>query len=307
MHPFIKFEQVTKKYNDVLALNNVSFAINKGRCVGLIGVNGAGKTTTLKILSGLINATKGKVLFSGRPIVNDYMAFKEKIGYLSQYPKFYEWMTGNEFLSYISDLYGISPAVKKKRIDEVMEIVNLTGSGKKKISGYSGGMKQRLGIAQAILHQPSFLILDEPVSSLDPEGRYQIINLLQKIKDETTILLSTHILHDADSICDDVIILDNGKKIIETDLKQFKTEHKEPVITVSCLKEANDIVPVLKQYQWIEEVKTDRNKLNLKVSNKGKALELLPKILLDNNYTFDSFQMFEPTLEDIFLKLVSNT
>ncbi len=307
MEPFIRLNHITKKYNESLALDDVSFSIHSGRCVGLIGVNGAGKTTTLRIISGLIQETNGSIAFEGKQIPQNTPAFKRRIGYLSQHPKFYNWMTGYDFLSYMFELYQLPKSQKNTRIEEVLEIVKLKGSERKRIRGYSGGMKQRLGIAQAILHKPDFLILDEPVSALDPEGRHQIIQLLQKLKKHTTILLSTHILHDADSVCDDVIILHEGKKIVETELLSLKKLHQEPIIKASFLKETKELPTILKDYDWIEQIETDHHDLQLRVSDKEKALMLLPSIFTENHYAFYSFQLFEPTLEDIFLKLVSNS
>lgn len=309
MNSFIKFENITKQYKETLALDDVSFSIAKGKCTGLLGVNGAGKTTTLKILSGLLQASQGNVYYQDTAINSSeafLLDYKGKIGYLSQHPKFYEWMTGIEYLRYISDLYGIGHSEKGKRIDEALEIVNLVASKNKAIKGYSGGMKQRLGIAQAILNKPSFLILDEPVSALDPEGRFQIIKLLETLKEQTTILLSTHILHDADSLCDDVIILHEGKKLIETTLTELKSAHQEPIIKVTTTKPIADLEGLLRTYDWIENIDIENTNLALRVSNKEKALNELPIILLNNNHPFSSFQMFEPKLEDIFLKLVSN-
>lgn len=307
MESFVRADQITKRYENTLALDHVSFTINGGRCIGLLGVNGAGKTTTLRILSGLIKSTSGNIYYEGQEISKDSLSFlyKKKIGFLSQYPKFYDWMTGYEFLSYIYDLYGLDASGKKERIYGVLKIVNLEGSEKRKIKGYSGGMKQRLGIAQAILHKPSFLILDEPVSALDPEGRHQIIKLLEKLKKDTTILLSTHILHDADSICDDVIILHKGKKIIETELTALKKEHQEPLIKIAFTKDPYALIPVLEKYEWIESITNDDFTMEIKVTEKETALRLLPKIFTDKDYLFTSFEVFEPTLEDIFLKLVS--
>jgi len=310
MAELMHFRNVTKKFKDKIALEDVDFSIKQGHCVGLLGANGAGKTTTLKILSGLLYETSGDVIYKGKSINssnNFLLTYKKNIGYLPQHPKFFNWMTGYEYLAYISDLYQLPTKFKKSKIEDVLEIVKLTGDERRKIGEYSGGMKQRLGIAQAILHEPEFLILDEPVSALDPEGRYQIINLIEQLKRKTTILLSTHILHDADSICDEVIILHDGKKIIDTDLPQLKSSYIEPIINISLVDPAktNDIATILKQYQWIEDIQFDNKTLTIRVNNKELALAKLPIILLDNGSSFTSFQTIEPKLEDIFLRLVS--
>lgn len=308
MEQLVNFNNVSKQYKETTALDDVSFTIKKGRCTGLLGVNGAGKTTTLKILSGLLKPSNGDVTYGAKTInsSDDFLEqYKGKIGYLSQHPKFYDWMTGYEYLKYIADLFKIPNSIKEARIKEALEIVNLIGSEKKRIRGYSGGMKQRLGIAQAIINKPEFLILDEPVSALDPEGRYQIIKLLQEIKQHTTILFSTHILHDADSVCDDIIILHKGKKIIETDLDMFKEKYQEPIIKIALLNSADGLENILTQYNWIEDISINGVNLELRVKDREIALQKLPLVLIENNYAFKSFQLFEPNLEDIFLKLVS--
>ena len=307
MQPYLQVDQIEKRFGEHLVLDQLSFSIREGQCTGLLGANGAGKTTTLKILSGLLNASKGVIRMRGEDVDPRSISFRKKIGYLPQYPQFHEWMTGQEFLEYVAKLYDYPSSNRKSRIEEVLEIVELTSAKKKRIKGYSGGMKQRLGIAQAILHQPEFLILDEPVSALDPEGRYQVVQLIQQLKRNSTILLSTHILHDADSICDDVVIVHGGRKMIESSVDQLKMNHIEPIFRIHLLPSSNETLNQLRIIPWIESVEQKGEDIIVQVKDKEVAMAQLPALLLEAGCLFDSYQIIEPTLEDIFLKLVKQS
>ena len=165
-------------------------------------------------------------------------------------------------------------------------------------------MRQRLGIAQAFIHRPELLILDEPVSSLDPEGRYQIIKLLQELKKETTIILSTHILHDAENLCDDIIILDQGRKIIDDELVNLKQKYMEPVIKVNLINLVPNITEVVAAQPWVTSANLEANKLIVCINNQAEALQKLPVLLINHDAAFSSFSIEEPKLEDIFLRVV---
>ncbi len=304
MEQYLTLNKVSKKYNQQLALDGLSCHFRKGRCTGLIGVNGAGKTTALKILVGLISASAGEIRLNDCIINPQARAYKQRLGYLSQSPRFYDWMSGKEFLNYVAELYQLPAIEKKERVHEMLDTFGLEHEHNKKIGNYSGGMKQRLGIAQAFIHKPDLLILDEPVSSLDPEGRYQIIKLLQDLKSETTIILSTHILHDAENLCDDIIILDQGVKIIDDELANLKQEYMEPVISVNLLNLVPNIIERVAEAPWAESVKLDANKLIVYVNDKNEALRKLPALLINHDAAFSSFSIEEPKLEDIFLRVV---
>lgn len=194
----INIHKVNKSFGGRQVLKNITFDIAEGECLGLLGPNGAGKTTLIKCMTGIINYEKGEITFNEKNILN----FKNDIGYLSQNTDFKQWMTCEESLRFFGSLSGLSKAYLNENINEVLGDVGLKDKNKYKVEELSGGMKQRLGIAQAILHQPKFLILDEPVSALDPVGRNEIKNLIKKLKAYTTVLISTHILDDASEFCD---------------------------------------------------------------------------------------------------------
>ncbi len=304
MERYLELKNVSKKYNQELALDKLTCHFRKGRCTGLIGVNGAGKTTAIKILVGLITASSGEIRLNDCLLNPQSITYKQRFGYLAQSPRFYNWMTGEEFLNYVAELYKLPAAVKEERVKEMLTTFGLENAANKKIGNYSGGMKQRLGIAQAFIHKPELLILDEPVSSLDPEGRYQIIRLLQELKNEATIILSTHILHDAESLCDDIIILDQGQKIIDKDLETLIQEYMQPVIKVSLLNLVPNIVSWVEEAPWVESAILNQSELIVSVKDQNEALRKLPALLINNNAIFSSFSIEKPNLEDIFLKVV---
>lgn len=205
----ITIHNLHKTLNKRKILDGIDFSIQENECIGLLGPNGAGKTTLIKCLMGILSYESGEIAFQDQPIER----YKKQIGYLSQYTDFKSWMTCRESLLFFGKLSGIKKELLEKRISETLKEVGLQDKQDVPIEQLSGGMKQRLGVAQAILHEPQFLILDEPVASLDPIGRNEIRKLIGRLKQRMTILLSTHILHDVREICDRYIIMKDGRII----------------------------------------------------------------------------------------------
>ncbi|MDX2176796.1 MAG: ABC transporter ATP-binding protein [Candidatus Sumerlaeia bacterium] len=212
-----------------VALQNLTLDVAKGEIFGLLGPNGAGKTTTLKILMGLHFATAGTATIMGRPVGDN--AVKERIGYLPENPHFYDYLTGVEFLTFYAQLYGMSGAGRKRRIEELMSTVGLGHALDLPLRGYSKGMIQRIGLAQSLLNDPEIVFLDEPQSGLDPFGRKEVRDLILSLKEQgKTVFFSSHILSDAEQICDRVAILHKGECIAVgplTDLLSAKTKEYE--------------------------------------------------------------------------------
>lgn len=201
----LSVEGLTKMYKDHKAVDDLHLNIHHHQCVALLGPNGAGKTTTLQMLSGLLVPTAGSIQFMGKETVN-----RKYIGYLPQYPAFFPWMSASEFLHFAGRLSNVSEGDLKKRSEEMLQFVGLENARHKRIGGFSGGMKQRLGLAQALLHEPKLLILDEPVSALDPAGRRDVLKMMEVLKEKMTILFSTHVLHDAEQVCDEIVMMKEG-------------------------------------------------------------------------------------------------
>ncbi len=196
-------------------LSSLGFSIRRGECFGLLGPNGAGKTTTFKLILGFLRPTSGTILFDGRPLT---AAAREGIGFLPEHPYFYEYLSVDETLELFATLYGIGRAHRRKRIDEVVERVGLGHKRRASLRSLSKGLMQRVGVAQAILNRPRLLVLDEPMSGLDPVGRRQMRELIREIRDQgTSVIFSSHILPDAEALCERVGILTSGqlREVIE--------------------------------------------------------------------------------------------
>ena len=222
----LKCQDVYKKIGKKYILKKISFEVKKGEIVGFIGPNGAGKTTTIKLILGLQKITKGKVEINGYDIKKDFEKAIYRVGAIIENPDVYTYLTGYENLKIAQEYYKNIP---NQRIDEVVKIVGLKDSIMNKVSKYSLGMRQRLGIAQAILHEPQLLILDEPTNGLDPEGIIEIRNLLKKLvfEENIGILISSHNLSEVENICDKVCIIKSGEIIDEKDIKELKSQNLE--------------------------------------------------------------------------------
>jgi ABC-2 type transport system ATP-binding protein len=207
----ISMNALTKRYQSVAALSDLTLHVPEGTVYGFLGPNGAGKTTALKLLAGLAHATSGSATVNGVP-VTAAGRHRRELGYLAQEARFYGWMTGRETLRYVAQLHGIG-SDRNARIQALLERVGIADAADRRTSTYSGGMRQRLGIAQALVGRPAVLLLDEPVSALDPIGRKQVLELMQELKGETTIFYSTHILDDVQRVSDHVAILDHGRLV----------------------------------------------------------------------------------------------
>lgn len=246
----LEFVNISKKYGSKVALEEVSFHLEPG-VHGLLGPNGAGKTTLMNILTGLLKASGGKVVLDGRDTIAMGNEFREILGYLPQNPGFYSSFSGYEILDYFAELKGIADS--KKKINELLELVNLKEDAKRKCGGYSGGMKRRLGIAVALLNEPKVLILDEPTAGLDPQERIRFRNIIGQIGLNRIVILATHIISDLENIADDIILLKEGKVLGIKTVEEFRAmaENKVWELEVSAEEtekyiNANKCVHVLK-------------------------------------------------------------
>ncbi|MCH4568509.1 ABC transporter ATP-binding protein [Bacillus sp. ES1-5] len=296
----LEIKNVTKSFKGKIAVNNFSMELQAGECVGLIGPNGAGKSTLIKVISDITNPTAGEVLLNGIKISK----MKREIGYLPQYPNFFHWMTARETLTFMGQLSGLKKEELSKSIPKMLEKVGLRGEENEKISTFSGGMKQRLGIAQALLHKPSLIVMDEPVSALDPIGRREVLNLIEEIKKDTTILLSTHILSDAEEICERFVIIKDGTKIEDTTITELLHRNSENKLIIEITTKDQKWIEVVKKLPYVKDVEV----VGLKIKVKVQSIEINKNMLLQNalEHKVDivKFEMSNDTLEEIFLKLV---
>ena len=296
----LEIKNVTKSFKGKIAVNNFSMELQAGECVGLIGPNGAGKSTLIKVISDITNPTAGEVLLNGIKISK----MKSEIGYLPQYPNFFHWMTARETLMFMGQLSGLNKVELSKSIPEILEKVGLKGEENAKVSTFSGGMKQRLGIAQALLHKPSLIVMDEPVSALDPIGRREVLNLIEEIKKDTTILLSTHILSDAEEICERFVIIKDGTKIEDTTITELLHRNSENKLMIEITAQDQKWIEVVKKLPYVKDVEV----VGLKIKVKVESIEINKNMLLQNalehKVNIVKFEMSNDTLEEIFLKLV---
>jgi ABC-2 type transport system ATP-binding protein len=210
--PAVELKNVTKRYNELVAVNNVSLNIKPGEIFGLLGPNGSGKSTTLKMLLGLVQPEEGTVMVLGLDAKKDSVAIKRLIGYAPEAPRIYEFLTGIEFLDFIGDMYGMQTEEKRSRINEYLKALQLEGRQGDMISSYSEGMKQKIALIAAFLHKPKLLILDEPLNALDPRSARIVKDFLQELKNQgITTIMSTHILEIAQAVCDRIGIMYQGQ------------------------------------------------------------------------------------------------
>lgn len=298
----LKAADLIKRFGKTEAVKGVTFQIDEGRCVALLGPNGAGKTTTLKMLSGLLEPTSGGIFFQGEKGKD----LRQFIGYLPQYPAFYNWMSGREFLIFVGQLAKLDRKEAEKRSEELLERVGLMNAKKKRIGGYSGGMKQRLGLAQALIHRPKLLILDEPVSALDPLGRREVLDMMREMKQESTILFSTHVLHDAQEISDDLLIMHDGKIAISGEMGSVIEQYQQPIIQIEF--ESSQAVDWLKNniesYRFVSEVTIQGLVASIVLNDIVNGKQILLKEIVDRKIPIRKFEMAQTTLEDLFMKVV---
>ncbi|WP_260443781.1 ABC transporter ATP-binding protein [Listeria booriae] len=302
MERVLEVSSVSKRFENYQAVKNASFALESGECVALLGPNGAGKTTILKMIVDMINPDQGKIDICGQKNIQ----MKQKIGYLPQYPNFYGWMTGIDALHFMGKLSGMDKVSLEARIPEVLEQVGLNPKSKKKIATYSGGMRQRLGIAQAILHRPAVLIMDEPVSALDPIGRREVIELIQSLKAETTLLFSTHILADVEEICERVCIIREGEIVADDKIANLVQINAEQVFILKAEGDISSFESQLAGNAEIREIAQKNGAIHVYYNNDAAtAREAIMQALLASRLHWTSVSQAEESLEEVFLRMVS--
>ncbi|HEX5591303.1 MAG TPA: ABC transporter ATP-binding protein [Candidatus Limnocylindrales bacterium] len=307
--PAIRTRGLSKRFGPVTALDGLDLTVPRGVVFGLLGPNGAGKTTTIRLLTGLARPSAGAAEVAG--IVVDAangLELRRRIGVLDQDPRFYGWMTGRELLSFVGDLHGLRDHELGDRVAETLERVGLSEAADRRIGGYSGGMRQRLGIGQAIVGRPEVLILDEPVSSLDPEGRRDVLALIGELRSSSTVIFSTHVLSDVERICDRVAILDRGRLVTDGPIDDLLARYALPVYRLEPDAGQDAALAAfltrLEATGWVTAVEIGPAAVRVSVADEEAAgRELLPSIAAAG-LRLAAFERERPTLEDVFLRLV---
>ncbi len=298
--PLVKIDGLKKRFGDIQALKGVSLSINRNEIYGFIGKNGAGKTTTLNIFLSFLRKDEGEILFDGKPIDFTNTNYKQKIGYVPDVPAFPPYLTAREVLRVAAEFLGIENIDEK--VDEVLAFVELQNI-KRKVGGFSRGMKQRLSIAQALLGDPVLLVMDEPTSALDPVGRREVLNLVRRLKQSTTVFYSTHILDDAEKICDRIGLIDQGEILLETDMKTLRKKRHIAAYRLSASLSDNELKPLLEEIDGVLDVSIDEQGL-LFVLDEERTQNRVLQTLIDKGVLIHSFREATPSLEDVFVEVL---
>ena len=301
----IETDKLSKSFNGFKAVDELCLQVPQGSVYGFLGPNGAGKTTTIKMLTGLSKPTGGEIKIQGKDVRFGSLKNRDNIGYLPDVPHFYDWMRPAEYLRFSGELFSIDSKVLKKRIEYLLELVGLKGV-KKKIGGFSRGMKQRLGIAQALINEPKVILLDEPTSALDPIGRKEVIDIITLLTEKVTVFFSTHILSDIERVCDRVVILNNGKALIEDSITNLRQKYSKPAILLEVERgnRPEILLDALKLQKWVENVSGDEE-IKISVNSIRDAQFGITGLLNEMGVALKKFTILEPSLEDIFLKVVN--
>jgi len=306
MSTAVKIKGLVKNYNGVFAVNNLDLSVPEGSIYGFLGPNGAGKTTTLKMIIGMTEPTAGEIEIMGKKVVFGSNEFRDVIGYLPDVPGFYDWMTPKEFLHFSGGLYDMSKTEIIARTKELLELVNLKKVQNRKIGTFSRGMKQRLGIAQALINNPKVVLLDEPVSALDPIGRKEVMDIIQSLAGQITVFFSTHILADVERICDRIIIINEGKKLLEDSIEHIKEVPDIRTLDIECENEKDaKVFENLVNHEAIDHVEIDKFRVSIFGSDINQIRHLVSGLLYERKVFVKKIQVREVSLEDIFIKVVN--
>jgi len=286
-----------KRFGDKEVLRGLNLSVPQNSIFGFIGKNGSGKTTTMKIAIGLLRSDSGEISVNGEKVVYGQTATNRYIGYLPDVPEFYSFMTAAEYLSFCGEISGMSDAEIKTRRGELLELVGLS-SETHRIKGFSRGMKQRLGIAQALLNRPKLLICDEPTSALDPVGRKEILDILLTVREQTTVLFSTHILSDVERICTDVAFLNNGTADIQGKLSDVKKSYRKKEYQLETESDSDTVI-IENTFACVKRI--DKNKLGF--CEKDHSVSDILHFLAQHNIPLLKLERLEPSLEDLFMEV----
>ena len=297
----LTIENLSKSFGSVKVIDGLTFSVPEHSVFGFVGQNGAGKTTTMRMILGLLKADSGSISVCGQPVHFGQTKTNESVGYLPDVPEFYPYMRPMEYLKLCGDITGMPAEKIKARSEEMLRVVGLDGV-KKKIGSFSRGMKQRLGIAQALLNEPKLLICDEPTSALDPFGRKEILDILSAAKGNATVIFSTHILSDVERICDRVAVLDNGKIALNGSLQELKSKHKADKLMIEFANAAD-------KGRFLSLFGTDNIiqgelLITIKTAALAETQTAVMELLAKEKILPQKIEVAEPTMESLFLEAV---
>jgi len=309
----IHTQGLSKSFGDVHALKLLDLKVPKHSIFGFLGPNGAGKSTTLKLLLGLVKPSGGSGTIFGMDIVSDSADIRKRVGYLAQDPRFYEDMTARETLRFKAHFYYTGPKNEiESRIEETLELVGLSDKADRTIKGFSGGERQRLGIAQAQINHPELLILDEPAAALDPMGRRDVLEIMERLRKYSTVFYSTHILDDVQRVSDYVAIVNQGELVAQAPIEELLAGNDGSVYTVEIEGDTSHIQNKVTDQEWVSginaDIADDLTTWQVSVTNEKAAKEkLLRLILSDDSLNVTDFGRKTYNLEEIFLNIVEGS
>ena len=295
---------ISKNFGETEVLKDLNFSVPEHSVFGFIGKNGAGKTTTMKMILGFLKPSEGEISVCGEKVTYGNSKTNRNIGYLPDVPEFYGYMTPKEYLKLCGEISGLSRSQIKKRTDELPPLVGLDKANRK-IKGFSRGMKQRLGIAQALLNEPKLLICDEPTSALDPIGRKEILDIMELVKDRTTIVFSTHILSDVERICDTIGVLNKGTLALEGNLAEIKDRYRHDSILIEPADSAKvqELAEEIRKIPAVSKVEIKDREITVHCSAEKCGGEILA-LAVNEKIPVLRYEVLEPSLENVFLEVV---
>lgn len=299
-----------KTFGDVQALKSLNLEVPQHSIFGFLGPNGAGKTTTMKLLLGLIHPSSGSGTVFGHDIAQESIAIRSRIGYLPQQPRFIPNMTARETLQFTAQFFFSGPKAKiDERVNDMIELVGLQAKADRPVKGFSGGERQRLGLAQAQVNNPDLLILDEPAAALDPIGRLDVLQVMERLQERTTIFYSTHILDDVQQVSDNVAILNHGELVAQGAIEQLLAGSDKPVYTLSIRGDARSTHTRISALPWVTSITTAHRNgsttWQVSVSDEAVAeAQLLRRVLMDEDIIVTGFSRKRYELEEVFMNIV---
>ena len=308
----IRTQGLGKTYGQVEALRNLDLQVPQKSIFAFLGPNGAGKTTTIKLLLGLIRPTSGGGTIFGQDIIRESVDIRANVGYLPQDFRFYEHMTARQTLDYTAKFFFKGPQAEiDKRVDEMLELVGLADKADRPIKGFSGGERQRLGIAQAEVNYPDLLILDEPAASLDPQGRRDVLQVMSRIRKYASIFYCTHILDDVQRVSDEVAIVNKGELIAQASIDDLLAGTGEIVYSVKLRGDAETAYPQVIEQPWVSAIEAsqrgDQTTWEVSVTDEAAAEDQLLSLLVSSGLKVSDFGRKEYELEDVFLSIVERS
>jgi len=304
----VSVDNLTKAYPAHTAVDQLTMSVPQGSVFGFLGPNGAGKTTTVRMVLGFARPTSGSVSVLGHDVGSssdtDLARLRRRIGFLPDVPGFYPWMSARDVLRFAASLVGVKGTTLTKRTESLLELAGLSDV-RQRVGGYSRGMKQRLGIAQALIGAPDLLVLDEPTSALDPIGRKAVLDMVAALRGRTSVFFSTHILSDVERVCDEVAILDKGRLVTQGSVEELKTQYGgSSRYALDVTSETARLRATLVTEPWVGRIVDTASGVELTVNDLDLARRRVPAIVAGLDVGLVRFEPIETSLEDVFVSLV---